>query len=29
VMGICQILGSKLFKILRIVGEDFDVDVSY
>jgi hypothetical protein len=29
VMGKCQILGSKLFKILRIEGEDFDVDESY
>jgi hypothetical protein len=29
VMGICQILVSKVFKILRIEGEDLDVDESY
>jgi hypothetical protein len=29
VMGMCQILFSKLLKILRIEGEDFDVDESY
>jgi hypothetical protein len=29
VMGICQFLVSKLFKILKIEGEGFDVDESY